>query len=46
MPQLMQQRCRLREQERNQREDGQPMATGRTQDDTLRFKAGNTNAKQ
>jgi len=42
--QLMQQRCRLREQERNQREDGQPVATGRTQDDTLRSKARDTNA--
>lgn len=44
MTELMQQRRRLREQERNQRKDGQPMATGRTQDDMLRSKAPNTNA--
>ena len=36
MAQFMQQRRRLREQERNQREGDQPMATGRTQDDSLR----------
>ncbi len=44
MAEFMQQRCRLREQERNQREGNQPVATGRTQDDTLHSKAGNTNA--
>jgi len=39
MTQFMQQRRRLRKEERNQREGGQPVATGRTQDDTLRCKA-------
>ena len=39
MTNLMQQRRRLREQERNQREGDQPMATGRTQDDSLRCSA-------
>jgi hypothetical protein len=39
MAELMQHRCRLREQERNQREGGQQMATGRTQDDSLRCNA-------
>jgi hypothetical protein len=42
---LMQQRRRLREQERNQRKDSQPMATRRTQDDILRGRPGDTNAK-
>jgi hypothetical protein len=45
MAELVQQRRRLREQERNQREDGEPMATGRTQDDTLRSRAPDTSAK-
>ncbi len=45
VPELVQQRRRLREQERNQRKDGEPVATGRTQDDTLRSSAGNSNAK-
>ena len=39
MAQLMQQRRRLREQERDQREGGQPAATGRTQDGSLFSKA-------
>ena len=39
MTELMQQRRRLREQERNQREGDQPMATRRTQDDSLRCSA-------
>jgi hypothetical protein len=39
MAELMQQRRRLRKQERNQREGDQPMATGRTQDDSLRCNA-------
>ncbi len=39
MAEFMQQRRRLREQERNQREGDQPMATGRTQDDSLRCNA-------
>ena len=45
MAELVQQRRRLREQERNQREDGEPMATGRTQDDSLRCRAPDTSAK-
>jgi hypothetical protein len=36
VPELVQHRHRLRAQERDQREDDQPMATGRAQDDTLR----------
>ncbi len=39
MAEFMQQRRRLREQERNQREGDQPMATGRTQDHSLRCNA-------
>jgi len=45
MTQFMQQRRRLREQERNQREADEPVTTGRTQDDALRAKAGNTSGK-
>jgi hypothetical protein len=39
MAEFMQHRRRLRKQERNQREGGQPMATRRTQDDSLRCSA-------
>jgi hypothetical protein len=39
MAELMQQRGRLREQERNQREGDQPMATGRTHGQSLRCNA-------
>jgi len=39
MAEFMQQRRRLREQERNQREGDQPMATRRIQDHSLRCKA-------
>jgi hypothetical protein len=39
MAEFMQQRRRLREKERNQRAGDQPMATGRTQDDSLRCNA-------
>jgi len=43
MAEFMQQRRRLREQERNQRASGQPVTTGRNQDDALRSKDRNTN---
>ena len=43
MAEFMQQRRRLCEQERNQRASGQPVTTGRNQDDTLRSKGRNTN---
>lgn len=39
MAEFMQQRRRLRKQERNQRESDQPMATGRIQDRSLRCNA-------
>ncbi|MDH4073492.1 MAG: hypothetical protein OEV41_10360 [Gammaproteobacteria bacterium] len=42
---FMQQRCRLREQERNQCKADEPVTTGRTQDDTLLAKAGDTSGK-
>ena len=45
MTQFMQQRRRLREQKRNQRQADEPMTTGRTQDDSLRAYAGNTSGK-